>query len=117
MVGFSLQCRQNQEDGHVDFYDEVQVVTGEQGGHLTDDEQHEGGQEDRHHVAGERPAEGDVHKDSSVFLFVDVAMVDGLEDVLQQLFSASVDNLLPSDSDLLVRHVEDQGAVLVKPTE
>ena len=112
MIGVSLQCRQNQEDGHVDFYDEVQVVAGEQSGHLTDDEQHEGGQEDRHHVAGERPAEGDVHKDSSVFLFVDVAMVDGLEDVLQQLSSASVDNLLPSDSDLLVGHVEHQRAVL-----
>ena len=82
-VDISLQCRQNQEDGHIDIYDEVQVVTGEQGGHLTDDEQHEGGQEDRHHVAGEGPAKGDVHKDSSLFLFVDVAMVDGLEDVLE----------------------------------
>ena len=108
----SLQCRQNQEDGHVDFDDEVQVVTGEQCGHLTDDEQHEGGQEDRHHVAGERPAEGDVHKDSSLFLFVDVAMVDGLEDVLQQFPSPSVDDVLPSDPDLLVGHVEHQGTVL-----
>ena len=113
----SLQCGQNQEDGHIDIYDEVQVVVGEQCRHLADDEQHEGGQKDRHDVAGERPAQGDVHKNSSLLLFVDVAVVDRLEDVLQEFYSASVDNLLPSDSDLLVRHVEDQGAVLVKPTE
>lgn len=109
---YKLQCGEDEEDGHIDLYDEVLVITREAGGHLTDDEKHEGGQEDRHDVAGERPAQSDVHEHPGLSSFVDVAVVDGLEDVLQQLPGACVDNLLAPQSDLPVRHVEHQRAVL-----
>ena len=107
-----LQCGQDQQDGHIDLYDEFLVVAGEDGGHLADDEEHEGGQEHRHHVTGQRSAESDVHEHSELLLLVDVAVTDCLEDVLEQLSGSGVDNVQAPESDLLCRDVEQKWTVL-----
>ena len=53
-VGYSLGG-ENEEEGGVDLDENIEMRLGEEGGDLTDGQQHHGGEEGRHHAAGQGP--------------------------------------------------------------
>ena len=63
----SILGGEDEEEGGVDLDENIEMRVGEEGGDLTDGQQHHGGEEGRHHAAGQGP--GMTKEESNIFSF------------------------------------------------
>ena len=91
-----LLCGEDQEEGGVDLDENIEIWLGEEGWHLTDDEEHHGRQEGRHHGAGQRSAQRDLHHYSVMSRYELVTEVDVFKEILKEFRGSWVLNGLSS---------------------